>query len=227
MKKISLKTFRKSFNLSKSKEDTDFMVVPQPALAGDFGKDEPLFGGCYGKELAGCDLGGDDEKGGKGRSKSESLMGTLKRRLSAKQKQKGKGGAAAGGRGRRRHLLLLVGAAGLQGRARAAAHPLHVAPQPPLQPHAVAPAAHQLGGDVHQDGGEGQGLGSHVQSEPGPERGCGRIFTTCSRRPCARSRAAPSRAPRPSTGTCTCTSRNTCLSLSDLCLRTTFSTPCL
>lgn len=78
-----------------------------------------------------------------------------------------------GGRrlGRRRHLLLLVGAAGLQGRARAAAHPLHVAAQPPLQPHAVAAAAHQLGGDVHQDGGEGQGLGSHVQSEPGPERG--------------------------------------------------------
>ncbi|KAI5773071.1 unnamed protein product [Gulo gulo] len=97
MKKISLKTFRKSFNLSKSKEEADFMVVPQPALAGDFGKDEPLFGGCYGKELAGCDLSGDDEKGGKGRSKSESLMGTLKRRLSAKQKQKGKGGAASGG----------------------------------------------------------------------------------------------------------------------------------
>lgn len=97
MKKISLKTFRKSFNLNKSKDEADFMVVQQPSLAGDFGKEDSLFGSCYGKDLAGCDLGGEDDKGGKGRSKSESLMGTLKRRLSAKQKQKGKGGAAAGG----------------------------------------------------------------------------------------------------------------------------------
>ena len=98
MKKISLKTFRKSFNLSKSKEDAEFMVVQQPALAGDFGKEESLFGSCYGKEMAGCELHGEDEKGGgKNRAKSESLMGTLKRRLSAKQKAKGKGGAAAGG----------------------------------------------------------------------------------------------------------------------------------
>ncbi|XP_010853388.1 PREDICTED: suppressor of cytokine signaling 6 [Bison bison bison] len=98
MKKISLKTFRKSFNLSKSKEDAEFMVVQQPALASDFGKEESLFGSCYGKEMAGCELHGEDEKGGgKNRAKSESLMGTLKRRLSAKQKAKGKGGAAAGG----------------------------------------------------------------------------------------------------------------------------------
>nr|XP_020771048.1 suppressor of cytokine signaling 6 [Odocoileus virginianus texanus] len=99
MKKISLKTFRKSFNLSKSKEDAEFMVVQQPALAGDFGKEESLFGSCYGKEMAGCELHSEDEKGGggKNRAKSESLMGTLKRRLSAKQKAKGKGGAAAGG----------------------------------------------------------------------------------------------------------------------------------
>uniref|UniRef100_A0A8C5KY66 Suppressor of cytokine signaling 6 n=1 Tax=Jaculus jaculus TaxID=51337 RepID=A0A8C5KY66_JACJA len=97
MKKISLKTFRKSFNLNKSKDESDFMVVQPPSLAGDFGKDDPLFGGCYAKDVAGCGGGGGDDadKGGKGRAKSESLMGTLKRRLSAKQKAKGKGSAAA------------------------------------------------------------------------------------------------------------------------------------
>lgn len=93
MKKISLKTFRKSFNLNKSKEEADFMVVPQPSLASDFGKDESLFGSCYGKDMASCDLHSEEDKAGKGRSKSESLMGTLKRRLSAKQKHKAKGGA--------------------------------------------------------------------------------------------------------------------------------------
>lgn len=97
MKKISLKTFRKSFNLNKSKDDADFMVVQPPSLASEFGKEDSLFGSCYGKDMASCDLHGDDDKGGKNRSKSESLMGTLKRRLSAKQKQKGKGGAPAGG----------------------------------------------------------------------------------------------------------------------------------
>uniref|UniRef100_A0A8C9Q203 Suppressor of cytokine signaling 6 n=1 Tax=Spermophilus dauricus TaxID=99837 RepID=A0A8C9Q203_SPEDA len=97
MKKISLKTFRKSFNLNKSKEDTDFMVVQQPSLASDFGKDDSLFGGCYGKDTASCDINSEDEKGGKSRSKSESLMGTLKRRLSVKQKPKGKGSTPSGG----------------------------------------------------------------------------------------------------------------------------------
>ncbi|KAB0394797.1 hypothetical protein E2I00_000973 [Balaenoptera physalus] len=97
MKKISLKTFRKSFNLNKSKEEADFMVVQQPSLASDFGKEDSLFGSCYGKDIASCDLNSEDEKGGKSRSKSESLMGTLKRRLSAKQKPKGKGGAPSGG----------------------------------------------------------------------------------------------------------------------------------
>ncbi|XP_036086024.1 suppressor of cytokine signaling 6 [Rousettus aegyptiacus] len=96
MKKISLKTFRKSFNLNKSKEEAEFMVVQPPSLAGDFGKDDSLFGSCYGKDMAACDINGDDDKGGKTRSKSESLMGTLKRRLSAKQKAKGKGGAPPG-----------------------------------------------------------------------------------------------------------------------------------
>lgn len=96
MKKISLKTFRKSFNLNKSKEEPDFMVVQQPALASEFGKDDSLFGSCYGKDVAGCDINSEDEKGGKPRSKSESLMGTLKRRLSAKQKHKAQGGGAPG-----------------------------------------------------------------------------------------------------------------------------------
>ncbi|KAM6219501.1 suppressor of cytokine signaling 6 [Rhynchocyon petersi] len=87
MKKISLKTIRKSFNLHKSKEEGDFVVVRPPSLPGDFGKEEPLF--------AGCELGADDDKGAKGRAKSESLMGTLKRRLSAKQKGRAKGTAPA------------------------------------------------------------------------------------------------------------------------------------
>ncbi|NXI59684.1 SOCS6 protein, partial [Chloroceryle aenea] len=90
MKKISLKTIRKSFNLNKSKDESDFVVVQQPSLS-EFGKDDSLFGSCYGKDLASCEVNSEDEKGGKNRSKSESLMGTLKRRLSAKQKQKGKG----------------------------------------------------------------------------------------------------------------------------------------
>ncbi|XP_023701269.1 suppressor of cytokine signaling 6b [Paramormyrops kingsleyae] len=90
MKKISLKTIRKSFNL-KGKEDGE-LVIQQPVLAADF-KDDALFGGCYSKDLANCDLGRDDDKGPKSRSKSESLMGTLKRRLSAKQKPKAKGGS--------------------------------------------------------------------------------------------------------------------------------------
>ncbi|XP_043923080.1 suppressor of cytokine signaling 6 isoform X2 [Protopterus annectens] len=89
MKKLSLKAWRKSFNLNnKSKDDNDCMVVQQPALNNEFVKDEPLFS-CYGKDLASCDLN-EDEKGHKNRTKSEGIMGTLKRRLSAKQKQKGK-----------------------------------------------------------------------------------------------------------------------------------------
>ncbi|XP_053570843.1 suppressor of cytokine signaling 6 [Bombina bombina] len=91
MKKISLKTFRKSFNLNKSKEENDFVMVQQPSMTNNFVKDDSLFGSCYGKDLTGCELNHEDEKGGKNRPKSESLMGTLKRRLSAKQKQKGKG----------------------------------------------------------------------------------------------------------------------------------------
>ncbi|XP_030624749.1 suppressor of cytokine signaling 6 [Chanos chanos] len=96
MKKISLKTIRKSFNINKGKEDGDFVMLQQPSLAAEFPKDDSLFGGCYTKELSGCDLNGEEEKGHKSRSKSESLMGTLKRRLSAKQKTKGKGSSAVG-----------------------------------------------------------------------------------------------------------------------------------
>ncbi|XP_038603450.1 suppressor of cytokine signaling 6 [Tachyglossus aculeatus] len=99
MKKISLKTFRKSFNLNKNKEESDFVVVQPSSLAGEFAKDDSLFGSCYGKDLTGCEVNGEDEKGGKNRSKSESLMGSLKRRLSAKQKSKGKGGPTSLGSG--------------------------------------------------------------------------------------------------------------------------------
>ncbi|KAJ8401470.1 hypothetical protein AAFF_G00383890 [Aldrovandia affinis] len=97
MKKISLKTIRKSFNL-KGKEEGGEFVVQQPALGADFTRDDSLFSGCYSKDLAGCDLSEEEEKAGhKGRSKSESLMGSLKRRLSAKQKPKVKGGSPSVG----------------------------------------------------------------------------------------------------------------------------------
>lgn len=97
MKKISLKTIRKSFNINKGKEEGEFVVVQQPALAADFSKEDSLFGGCYSKELGSCDLNGEEEKGHKNRSKSESLMGTLKRRLSAKQKSKVKASSSSVG----------------------------------------------------------------------------------------------------------------------------------
>ncbi|XP_014037224.1 suppressor of cytokine signaling 6 [Salmo salar] len=103
MKKISLKTIRKSLNIKVKEEGGgDFVMLQQPSLAADFSKEDSLFGGCYTKDLAGCNLGiGDvgEEKAGhnKGRSKSESLMGSLKRRLSAKQKAKVKGGSLAMG----------------------------------------------------------------------------------------------------------------------------------
>lgn len=92
MKKISLKTIKKSFNLNKGKEENEFVVMQQPSLVNDFGKDDSLFS-CYGKDLAGNDLNKteEDDKGPKNKAKGEGLMGTLKRRLSAKQKQKSKG----------------------------------------------------------------------------------------------------------------------------------------
>lgn len=94
MKKISLKTIRKSLSI-KGKEEGDFVMLQQASVTTEFSKDESLFGGCYTKEISGCDLSGEDEKGSqnKGRVKSEGLMGSLKRRLSAKQKAKVKGGS--------------------------------------------------------------------------------------------------------------------------------------
>lgn len=96
MKKISLKTIRKSLSI-KGKEDGDFVMLQQASVTTEFSKEESLFGGCYTKEISGCDLSGEDEKGSqnKGRSKSEGLMGSLKRRLSAKQKVKVKGSSSA------------------------------------------------------------------------------------------------------------------------------------
>ncbi|TRY91580.1 hypothetical protein DNTS_014480 [Danionella cerebrum] len=95
MKKISLKTIRKSLNI-KGKEDGDFVMLQQPSLTPDFTKDDAFFSGCYTKALMGSDPNGEDEKALKNRSKSESLMGTLKRRLSTKQKVKVKGSGAVG-----------------------------------------------------------------------------------------------------------------------------------
>ncbi|KAK1884791.1 Suppressor of cytokine signaling 6 [Dissostichus eleginoides] len=96
MKKISLKTIRKSLSI-KGKEEGDFVMLQQPSVTTEFSKEESLFGGCYTKELSSCDLGGEEDKGGqnKGRTKSEGLMGSLKRRLSAKQKAKVKGNSSA------------------------------------------------------------------------------------------------------------------------------------
>lgn len=85
MKKISLKTIRKSFNLKGKEEGED--VVPQPNSATNFSTDS-MFGKCYSKELVCNDFDHEEKKGRKNGSKSESLMGSLKRRLSAKQKSK-------------------------------------------------------------------------------------------------------------------------------------------
>ncbi|XP_071232418.1 suppressor of cytokine signaling 6-like [Salvelinus alpinus] len=85
MKKICLKTIRKSFNLKSREEGKD--IVPQPKSATDISTDS-VFGKCYNKELVRNDFGHEEEKGPKNRSKGESLMGSLKRRLSAKQKNK-------------------------------------------------------------------------------------------------------------------------------------------
>ncbi|KAL2097557.1 hypothetical protein ACEWY4_006764 [Coilia grayii] len=88
MKKISLKTIRKSLNL-KGKDENEF--AGPPTLAASFAAEDSLFGGCYSKDLVSSDFDNEEEKGSKNRSKSESLMGTLKRRLSTKQKVKVKG----------------------------------------------------------------------------------------------------------------------------------------
>lgn len=97
MKKISLKTIRKSLSI-KGKEEGDFVMLQQASVTSEFSKEESLFGGCYTKEISGCDLAAEEEKGGqKGRSKSEGLMGSLKRRLSAKQKAKVKSSSSAMG----------------------------------------------------------------------------------------------------------------------------------
>ncbi|TRY92351.1 hypothetical protein DNTS_013312 [Danionella cerebrum] len=91
MKKISLKTIRKSFNI-KGKNDTEF-AISQPDLAASFSAEDSLFGGCYSKDLVSSDLDNEDENRSKVRSKGEGLMGSLKRRLSSKQKPKVKGGS--------------------------------------------------------------------------------------------------------------------------------------
>ncbi|CAL9697937.1 unnamed protein product [Knipowitschia caucasica] len=98
MKKISLKTIRKSLSI-KGKEEGDFVMLQQPPVNAEFSKEESLFGSCYTKDLSGTELGGEEEKSGqsKNRAKGESLMGSLKRRLSTKQKAKAKSGSSANG----------------------------------------------------------------------------------------------------------------------------------
>lgn len=98
MKKISLKTIRKSLSI-KGKEEGDFVMLQQPPVNTEFSKEESLFGSCYTKDLSGSELGGEEEKSGQGknRAKSEGLMGSLKRRLSTKQKAKVKNGSSANG----------------------------------------------------------------------------------------------------------------------------------
>lgn len=88
MKKISLKTIRKSLNL-KGKDENEFSAPS--SIAASFAAEDSLFEGCYSKDLANSDFDNEEEKGSKNRTKSEGLMGTLKRRLSTKQKSKGKG----------------------------------------------------------------------------------------------------------------------------------------
>ena len=39
------------------------MVAQQPSLASEFGKNDSLFGSCYGKDMASCDINREDEKG--------------------------------------------------------------------------------------------------------------------------------------------------------------------
>ncbi|XP_028821475.1 suppressor of cytokine signaling 6 [Denticeps clupeoides] len=97
MKKISFK-LKKQFSLNKDKGDGDFVMLQQPSLTGSFSKEDPFFGVCYNNDINRCDLT-SEEKGLKNRSKSESLMGTLKRRLSAKQRTKGKGSSDSVGSG--------------------------------------------------------------------------------------------------------------------------------
>ncbi|XP_076837509.1 suppressor of cytokine signaling 6b [Brachyhypopomus gauderio] len=89
MKKISFKTIRKSLNI-KGREENE-CAVSQPDLSAHYPVDDSLYGGCYSKELVGCELDSEESKECKNRTKGESLMGSLKRRLSTKQKPKVKG----------------------------------------------------------------------------------------------------------------------------------------
>ncbi|KAK3513340.1 hypothetical protein QTP70_012366 [Hemibagrus guttatus] len=69
------------------KEENEY-AVSQPDLSTAFPSEPSLYGGCYSKDLVAAALDPGELKGSKNRSKSEGLMGTLKRRLSTKQKPK-------------------------------------------------------------------------------------------------------------------------------------------
>lgn len=86
MKKFSLNTIKKSLSI-KGKDENEY-AASEPDLSAGFPSEPSLYGGCYSKDLLGADLDNEELKASKSRSKSEGLMGTLKRRLSTKQKPK-------------------------------------------------------------------------------------------------------------------------------------------
>lgn len=226
MKKISLKTFRKSFSLSKRKEDAEFMVIQQPALASNFRKEEALFGSCYGKEMAGRDLHGENEMGKKG-PKSQSLVGHAEKTAEHQAEGQGQGRHGVGELSGQGQVLIVTGAPGVQGRAVAEAHALPVAVQPSLQPHALAVAPHFLGGNVHLDGVAGQGAGALAR--PGSAlNGVHKEFSDlCQAGPAWPELLDSLGAPGPQPGTCASAWVNTCLSSLDWWLGTTSGTLCL
>lgn len=85
--------------MTKGKEEGDFVMLQQPVLSADFPKEDSFFAGCYTTDITSCDLSSEEDKGWRTRSKGEGLMGTLRRRLSAKQKAKGKGSPPCVGSG--------------------------------------------------------------------------------------------------------------------------------
>ncbi|KAK2101091.1 Suppressor of cytokine signaling 6 [Saguinus oedipus] len=111
--------------------------------------------------MASCDINSEDEKGGKKhRSKSKSLMGRLKRPLSATQKPKGKVGTPSGSS---------AGEDTFSSSALIIFKDVRAERPPSLQSRPVASSAHKLRGDVHQDGLEERTKALTLTSESSPE----------------------------------------------------------
>ncbi|XP_062841563.1 suppressor of cytokine signaling 6 [Trichomycterus rosablanca] len=99
MKKINLDTLRKSFKIKARDAADDSMMHQKPSPGSESAQDDPLFEGCYAKDVS-CDPQAEGTRGhDKMVSKGEGLMGTLKRRLSSKQRVKSKGGSNSLGSG--------------------------------------------------------------------------------------------------------------------------------